>query len=117
MKTKTLLFDISAVVLVVVLSFVIGFFPFSLKEKGATVKISSPGFSGEYLLSENTEINLSFAKITVKDGFVFVSESNCPDKLCERFGKISKSGESIICVPNKLTVKITGSGEVDSVAE
>ena len=46
-------------------------------------------------------------RVIVKDGAVLVSDANCPDKLCEK-NKISESGSSIICLPNRLSVVIEG---------
>ncbi|KXB67644.1 hypothetical protein HMPREF3181_00244 [Parvimonas sp. KA00067] len=40
-----------------------------------------------------------------KDG-VRVIEASCPDKLDVKFGKISKVGQAIICMPNRLVIQI-----------
>ena len=63
--------------------------------------------------------NVSFS-VDVKEGRVRISESNCPRKVCVHQGWISHSGESIICVPNKVVVKIRGEekmvkGKVDAI--
>ena len=44
--------------------------------------------------------------ITVRDNAVRVSESGCPLQLCIHRGKISRVGESIVCLPNRLAVYI-----------
>ena len=56
--------------------------------------------------------------LIVEDGEAWISEANCPDKLCMGFGKISKKGEIIVCLPNRLIVVIEGGeeAEVDAVA-
>lgn len=51
--------------------------------------------------------------INIEDGRVWVSEANCPNKDCMHFGKISKEGQVILCLPHKLAVVITG-GEAQS---
>ena len=43
---------------------------------------------------------------TVADGAISVTESNCGDHTCMRTGAISRSGEVIVCVPNKAAVTI-----------
>ena len=43
-----------------------------------------------------------------------LTEANCPDLLCVRQGKIRYTGQSIICLPNRLTVTVEG-GESDGV--
>lgn len=72
-----------------------------------------------YNLDDDIEITLSYIEgsynmLVIKDGYAFIKEASCPDKLCTKYGKISKTGESITCLPNKLVVKIIGEdNEVD----
>lgn len=40
-----------------------------------------------------------------------VSETACPDRACARTGFISKAGQSIVCVPNKITLRLSGGGK------
>ncbi len=55
--------------------------------------------------------------VEVKDGAVSVTKADCPDKICKNHRAVSKSGESIVCLPNKVIVTVRGdSGEVDGVA-
>ncbi|MGN6715179.1 NusG domain II-containing protein [Anaerocolumna jejuensis] len=46
--------------------------------------------------------------LVIKDGYADVTEASCPDKICVKSRKINKTGESIICLPNKVVVKIVG---------
>lgn len=41
-----------------------------------------------------------------KDGTICFEESDCPDKICIRAGKIGIVGESAACLPNKIVLKI-----------
>lgn len=69
--------------------------------------------SGEYVFPQ-----VGGMVFTAGDGAVSVTESDCGDKTCMRTGKISKRGEAIICVPNKVIVEIKGStkeSDVDAV--
>lgn len=70
---------------------------------------------GEYDIENDKFINV----IVVKDGRVSMKEADCPDKLCVKQGTISKNGQSIICLPHKLVVKITSDKEdtVDAYAK
>ena len=82
---------------------------------GSTVKIFVDGeLYKEVSLSENTEIFVEsqYGKntVTVKNGEVFVTGADCPDKLCEK-SSIDKSGESIVCLPNRLSVTVEGENE------
>lgn len=49
--------------------------------------------------------------IRISGGEVCVSESSCPSQDCVHSGTISRSGESIICLPNRLVIQLTGGGE------
>ena len=53
--------------------------------------------------------------ITVKisGGAAYVLKSECKGQDCAKAGKISKVGEMIVCLPNKVVIKILGDGEVD----
>lgn len=41
-----------------------------------------------------------------KDGSIAFEQSDCPDKICIKTGKLSMVGESAACLPNKLFLKI-----------
>jgi len=49
--------------------------------------------------------------IHIENGCVSVTQTSCPDKLCVRHGAISRPGEIIVCLPNRVVVTITGSDE------
>ena len=42
-----------------------------------------------------------------------MEEADCPDLLCVHQKAISKEGESIICLPNKVVVTIRGGEETE----
>lgn len=48
------------------------------------------------------------AVFEVRDGKIRVNEAHCPDKICEKTGYIGSEGESIICVPKKIIVTVSG---------
>lgn len=53
--------------------------------------------------------------VVIEDGTVYMKDADCPDKLCEKTGKISKNGETIVCLPHRVVVEIQGGeGNVDS---
>ena len=49
-------------------------------------------------------------KIAVENGFVFVKQSACKCKTCISFGKMNKSGQSAVCLPQKIVIKLDGDG-------
>ncbi len=55
--------------------------------------------------------------VEVKDGAVCVTYADCPDKICQKHRPIKRSGESIVCLPNKVIVTVRGGKtQVDGVA-
>lgn len=58
----------------------------------------------------NGDVNLE-----VIDGKIRVTDEISPLHLCSHQGFISKSYESIICLPNKVVVKIEDSDEIDTI--
>ncbi len=46
--------------------------------------------------------------IKIEQGKAQVIHSDCPEKICMKTGKIHRVGEIIVCVPNKVVVKISG---------
>ena len=45
--------------------------------------------------------------VIIEAGTVYVTDADCPDKICEDMGKISKPGETIICLPHKLIIEVS----------
>ncbi len=75
-----------------------------------------------YLLSKdgshNIDTSFGHNRILIENNEVTVSEADCPDELCVDAFPISKSGESIVCLPNRMVVVIKSEteGEIDAVA-
>lgn len=72
----------------------------------------------KYAIEENRVIELKngLIIIEIKDKKVRVRQSDCKDKLCVRKSWIDRPGQFIICMPNKLVVKIIGDQEYDSIS-
>lgn len=84
------------------------------KEEGAGVVVKVDGVEvAEYSLSKNGTYPLNGGTniLVIEDGRAYLSDANCPDKLCVHQGKISRTGEVITCLPNKLTVTVFGAEE------
>ncbi len=47
-------------------------------------------------------------EIEVKDGRVRFLSSDCPDKICVNTGWLGKAGQSAVCLPNRLSVTVSG---------
>ena len=49
--------------------------------------------------------------LVIENGEAWVSEADCPDKICMGMGKISKNGEFIACLPNQVIIVVEGGEE------
>ena len=81
---------------------------------GSYAEVSENGVViATYPLDKDGEYPLLFGKcvLVIKDGYAYMLEADCPDRTCIKTGKISKIGESIICLPNKISVVIIGEGD------
>lgn len=52
--------------------------------------------------------------IVAEEGTIRFDQSDCPDHTCERMGRISRPGQTAVCVPAGVIIKIIGSGEDDT---
>lgn len=55
--------------------------------------------------------------ISAGDGRVKVEDEDSPLHLCSKQGYISKSYETIVCLPNKIVVKVDNISDIDAVVE
>lgn len=46
--------------------------------------------------------------IQVKNGAVRMIRADCSDQICVRRGDIRRTGETLVCLPHRLTVEIVG---------
>lgn len=79
---------------------------------GNTIGKYPLGLDGVYSLNSGTNT------LTVKNGEAYMSYSSCPDHTCENTGKISFVGQTIICLPNRISITVVGEsdGNVDFVS-
>lgn len=103
MKKRDTFFILSAAAV-----FTFGLFVSLKSEKGTKAEIRHDGkIYATVLLSEEKVISVNGKNtVVVHDNEVYIKEADCPDKLCVKSGKISLKGQEIICLPNKVTVRI-----------
>ena len=93
--------------LALVLYLIIG----ATREEGGVVVVRVDGVETErHALSESGTYPLNGGSniLVIDGGQAWLSEANCPDLLCVHQGKIRYTGQSIICLPNRLTVTVEG---------
>jgi len=87
--------------------------------RGDTVLIQIDGKDFLRLpLAENKSIEvlgpLGKSIVEIKNRRVRILSSPCPDKLCIKEGYINKPGQLIVCVPNRIVIKIEGRASLDA---
>jgi hypothetical protein len=89
------------------------------KEDGASVKVYCDSVEiAEYSLSKDGIYTLNGGTNTLKieNGQAFMIDADCPtlgNTKCTKQGKISKVGERITCVHNKIEVVVVGTQDSD----
>lgn len=72
---------------------------------------------GRYRLDEDAEVKIPVGEgynvLVIRGGEADVTDADCPDRTCVHSRPIGKVGQTIVCLPHKLTVKIVGDGESD----
>lgn len=60
-----------------------------------------------------------YNRLVISGGYADVTSASCPDGLCVNQRKISKVGQTIVCLPNRLVIEIASADsdtEVDLIA-
>ena len=94
-------------------------------KNGSMVNITVDGtLYGTYALNEPQEIPIELDgrianTVVIENGSAHMKDADCPDKLCMRQGSISRDGQTIVCLPHKLVVEVTGGEkeDYDSISE
>lgn len=95
---------------------------FAVKKDGsyAVIKVDGNVIKTLDLNSGETTIEVNgyqggVNKVVINDRKVSMTEADCPDELCVKTGKISRVGETIVCLPHRVVVEIKGSPDDDSI--
>ena len=87
----------------------------NLQPEGNEVVVESQNkvvYSGSIFDNQHLEIKglIGTTVIEIKNGKVWVSQSDCPHQICVATGKIHRAGDVIVCIPNKVVVKVKKHG-------
>lgn len=90
---------------------------------GTSVVVTVDGVeTGRYSLKKEQRVEITGAGgkisniLAIADGHAWMAEADCPDRTCVRQHRISKSGESIVCLPNRVVVTVEGGDtEIDAI--
>ncbi len=107
-KIKNDLILIAVILLFALIIFII--FKFNLKDGNKVEVIVDSKEKYCYNFNNDTEIEIKSGDninvLVIEKGKAYIKNANCPDKICVAHRKISKTGETIVCLPHKLVVEI-----------
>lgn len=59
-------------------------------------------------LKDDYELEIQSVQIVIENQSVFVKQSNCKDQICVLQHPIHYAGQSIICLPNQVSIQLKG---------
>ncbi len=94
----------------------LGYFVMITGKTGDTVTVTvDKTVFGEYPLNVDRSVEIrtknTLNVLVIKDGQATVESASCPDGICARHKAISRDGESIICLPNKVVITVSAKNE------
>ena len=104
------------IVIVLLLLAVAGLFAFKLfnSGEGRAVRVTVDGeLFGEYELDnvrKEIEITGKIGKciMVIENGQAYMKEAECPNQICVHHEPVSYNGETVVCLPNRIIIEITG---------
>ncbi|MBQ7604460.1 MAG: NusG domain II-containing protein [Clostridia bacterium] len=87
------------------------------KNHGYAVEITVNGqHFGAYPLVGDAVIDVDgLLTVIIENGEARVAGSTCPDGFCEKHAPVSRAGETIVCLPRGVIIRVSGEGEADVV--
>ena len=89
-------------------------------QPGACLVVETADGTLRYSLLEDRTVTLHengyTLTVQIADGAAWVSDTTCPEEVCRRTGRITRTGESILCSRANVLLRIEGEGEYDAVA-
>ena len=84
-----------------------------LRRGGAAVVVEQAGQeTARYALDEDRTVKIEgeggYNTLVIEGGEVYLREADCPTQLCVKTGRIRYAGQSIVCLPHRLAVRILG---------
>lgn len=102
--------DIAAAVVILLAAGVIFVALLFNKQPGKTVVVTIDQVEfGRYRLDQDRTVEIKGSGsnlLVIENGHAYVKSADCPDKICVNHKPIVRSGEVIVCLPNKVVVEI-----------
>ena len=89
-----------------------GGYRMAAREPAAIAEVSIDGhITHEFPLNLETDfviegINGGTNHLIIRDGRAYIDEASCPDKICISQGAVSESGQTIVCLPNRVVITV-----------
>lgn len=124
MKTKPVFLDFVIIAVIIAIAVLLICCPLFISHSGEYVSVAVRGndtvyrysldTDAEYTVEGNSGVTLT---LVISDGYAYVKDSECPDKVCVSSGKINRTGQSIICAPAGISIIVSGGdGDADHIA-
>ena len=109
--------DIILAIGLIVLGFAMSFYLAMGQDAGGQVEVRTAGeLYGVYDLDKDQTVTVRQGshenEFEIRDGQVRMLRANCRNHDCIQQGAISRTGETIVCLPHKVVLEVTG-GEED----
>ncbi len=65
-------------------------------------------------INKDTEYKIDGLTIKVENAAAYISQSDCKCKTCIGFGRLSKAGQTAVCLPNKVAIELFGASDIDA---
>lgn len=112
--------DIKLISILLIVVFLIFLFISITNDKGNVAEVY---YEDDIILSIDLSIDgeyvvdgeLGDVVLEVNDNKIRVKSENSPNNICSKIGYINDSSRSLICLPNKIIVKIVGDDVIDGV--
>lgn len=110
-------YDIGLIVIIVIVNLFLIYYNSKnivYSDKNEALIYSNNELVGRYVLDKNYKDEFTITSkngyntIKIEDNKIWVEDTDCPDKYCQNQGKIGGVGQVIVCLPNKLLIKIAG---------
>ena len=111
--------DVILIISLIIFIFMLALCLYLFSDEAKTVTVTIDGkHYGTYSMNENATIDIksganeeNINRLVILDGEAYVSFANCPDGICSSHRPISRTGESIICLPNKVVITTKSTDE------
>ncbi len=109
---KLRFFDYLAIAVSAAAVGVAAWFAYSGRARPGDVVVEASGTEWIYPLSADRQVSvdgpLGATVVVISGGAAKVADSPCPDKLCVAMAAVSKPGQWIACLPNRVFVRVRG---------